>query len=32
MGYGTLTPTALQRFLSTRQANASVEFGPYSRK
>jgi zinc protease len=29
MGYGTLTPTALQRFLSTRQANASIGFGPY---
>jgi zinc protease len=30
MGYGTLTPTALQRFLSTRSANASVGFGPYT--
>ena len=29
MGYGTLTPIALQRFLSTRRANANVEFGPY---
>ena len=29
MGYGTLTPTALQRFLSTKRANASVGFGPY---
>ena len=30
MGYGALTPTALQRFLSTRSANASVEFTPYT--
>lgn len=30
MGYGALTPTALQRFLSTRSANASVEFAPYT--
>lgn len=30
MGYGALTPTALQRFVSTRRANASVEFAPYT--
>jgi zinc protease len=30
MGYGTLTPTGLQRFLSTRQAFARVQFGPYT--
>jgi zinc protease len=29
MGYGTFTPTTLQRFLSTRRANASVGFSPY---
>ena len=26
MGYGSLSPTALQRFLSTRRADASVSF------
>lgn len=30
MGYGTLTPTALQRYLSTRSANATLDFGPYT--
>ena len=30
MGYGTLSPTALQRFLSTRRANVSVSFTPYT--
>jgi zinc protease len=30
MGYGTLTPTALQRFLSTRRADADVSFTPYT--
>jgi zinc protease len=29
MGFGTLTPTALQRFIATRRANAGVSFGPY---
>lgn len=29
MGYGTLTPTALQRYMSTRQAAAAIGFGPY---
>jgi zinc protease len=30
MGYGSLSPTELQRFLSTRRANASVSFTPYT--
>jgi zinc protease len=30
MGYGSFTPTALQRFLSTKRANASVSFTPYT--
>jgi zinc protease len=30
MGYGAMTPTALQRFLGTRTANVSVGFGPYA--
>jgi zinc protease len=30
MGYGSMTPTALQRFLGTRTANASVDFGSYT--
>jgi zinc protease len=30
MGYGSLTPTALQRFLSTRRAGAGVSFAPYT--
>jgi zinc protease len=30
MGYGTFTPTALQRFLSMRRANANVSFTPYT--
>ena len=30
MGYGTLTPTALQRFLGTRTANANLDFTQYS--
>ena len=30
MGYGTLTPTALQRFQGTHRANVSVEFAPYT--
>ena len=30
MGYGALTPTALQRFLGTHRANASIQFGPYT--
>jgi zinc protease len=30
MGYGTLSPTALQRFLSIRRANVSVSFTPYT--
>ena len=29
MGYGTFTPTAMQRFLSTKRANASIGFSPY---
>jgi zinc protease len=30
MGYGTLTPTALQRFLGTHTANAAVSFTQYT--
>jgi len=30
MGYGTLTPTALQRFIGTRSANAAVDFNQYT--
>jgi zinc protease len=30
MGYGSLTPTALQRFLSTHTGNATVSFTPYT--
>jgi zinc protease len=30
MGYGSFTPTTLQRFLSTRRANAGVAFSPYA--
>jgi len=30
MGYGSLTPTALQRFLSTKRADAGVAFTPYT--
>jgi zinc protease len=30
MGYGSFTPTALQRFLSTRRAGANVAFTPYT--
>jgi zinc protease len=30
MGYGTLSPTALQRFLSTRRAGATLAFTPYT--
>ena len=30
MGYGSLSPTALQRFLSTRRADAGVSFTPYT--
>src|SRR5205814_5116471 len=30
MGYGTLTPTALHRFIGTRSANASVDFNHYT--
>ncbi len=30
MGYGTLTPTALLRYLSTKSANASLSFEPYT--
>ena len=30
MGYGSLSPTALQRFLSTRRADAGLSFTPYT--
>ncbi len=30
MGYGTLSPTELERFLSTKRANANVSFTPYA--
>jgi zinc protease len=30
MGYGALSPAALQRFLSTRRADADVSFTPYT--
>jgi zinc protease len=30
MGYGSLTPTTLQRYLNTVNANVSVEFDPYT--
>jgi zinc protease len=30
MGYGALTPTALQRYLNTRSANVGVDFNPYT--
>jgi zinc protease len=30
MGFGSMTPIALQRYIGTHTANASMDFGPYS--